>query len=95
MGITYERQGRRVIIRHASHGHRTYRTLAECRWPRAAWVAGKGPFALVAFCDVPTVTLHETRESALASKRTIDDSACGGRCYRAHRIFDLSEGVEP
>src|SRR4051794_3885381 len=84
------------MIRHGDHGHRTFTTLAKCRWPKAAWVAGDGPFALVAYCGTATVTLHETRAGAEASKRSIDWTACGGKCRvtkygedHAHQIVDL------
>ena len=73
--------------------HRTYRTLAKCIWPRAAWIAGRGPFALLAHCSVLTVTLHETLESALAAKNVIDRTACGHACHRAHKIVRLDESA--
>lgn len=69
--------------------HRSQATLAACVWPRAEWIAGNGRFALLAHCDVLTVTLHHTRAGALESKVFIDRLACGHACHRAHEIFEL------
>jgi hypothetical protein len=69
--------------------HRSYWTLAKCLWPRAIWDGGNGPYALLAHCDVLTVSLHKTLESALDSKRQIDWTACGGRCRRDHEIVRI------
>jgi hypothetical protein len=72
--------------------HRTWRTLAECRWPKAIWVYGNGRWASVSDCrPAVTVELHPTRESAEQAKRIIDTTACGGRCSRQHLIVDLGE----
>src|SRR5262245_20647532 len=40
--------------------HKTWRTLAECKWKSAIWVAGQGPVGLLAPCGHGlTVTLWE------------------------------------
>jgi hypothetical protein len=87
------------VIAHGSHRHRTYNAVAGCRWPRAEWVEGQGPFALLAYCDVLTVMLHPSRELAEDSRRWIDHYGCGHACRvarwgdpRAHRIIDLRDG---
>jgi hypothetical protein len=55
--------------------------------PSAAWVSGDGPYALVAWCRVPTVTLWTTRDKA---KRVLADlDACGQRCHQHHEILRL------
>jgi hypothetical protein len=83
----------KVYRRHCcERSHRTYRTLAKCIWRRAAWIAGEGPFALLAWCRALTVTLHATHDDALEAKRTIDLSACGGRCTGRHEIIRLDRG---
>jgi hypothetical protein len=79
---TYRRHG-------CERRHRTYLTLAKCIWRRAGWIAGEGPFAVLAWCRVLTVTLHATHDGALESKRIIDLSACGGRCTGRHEIIRL------
>jgi hypothetical protein len=73
--------------------YRSYSTLAKCVWPRAAWIAGQGPFAVVAWCDVLTVTLHQDHAAALEAKRITDASACGGRCTGRHEIVRLEQGA--
>jgi hypothetical protein len=75
--------------------HRTWRRLARCRWPGAAWVTGEGRFASVSLCppDV-TVMLFREREKAEEAKGLIDRLACGGRCWKRHRLVDLA-GVRP
>ena len=70
--------------------HRTYRTLAKCIWPRAVWVVGEGPFALLAWCRDLTVTLHWDYDGAVEAKRLIDSDACGGRCTNRHEIVKLA-----
>jgi hypothetical protein len=70
--------------------HRTPRTMAKCIWGRrAAWIVGEGPYAVLAWCRVLTVTLHATHNDALGAKRAIDLSACGGRCTGRHEIIQL------
>jgi len=69
--------------------HRTYRMVAHCRWPHAAWVTGEGRWAVLAHCRALTVTLHPTLERAARAKRLIDTDACGGRCHRDHDLVDL------
>jgi len=69
--------------------HRSHRALANCLWPRAAWIAGTGRYALLAHCDVLTIQLHRTMRAALDSKAAIDLTACGGACQRSHEIVDL------
>lgn len=69
--------------------HRTFQTAAKCIWPRAAWVQGEGRFALLAYCRVLTVSLHETAEAAEDSKAFIDEFHCGGMCYGRHEVLEL------
>lgn len=66
--------------------HRSLRTLIRCQVPSIEWISGTGNIALIAWCRVPTVTLHQSMESALKSKRLIDHTACGGLCHRSHQI---------
>jgi hypothetical protein len=68
-----------------------YRKMAQRKWGRrAAWITGKGPFAVLAHCRVLTVTLWTSLEKAQAAKKQIDEHACGGRCNRDHEIINLS-----
>jgi hypothetical protein len=61
------------------------------RWRRARWIDGNGPFALLAHCEVLTVTLHETLEEAEKDKAAIKRTGCGARCLNAHEIVDMRE----
>lgn len=86
----------KVYRRHyCARQHRSYRTFARCVWPRAAWVAGDGPYAVVAYCKVTTVTLHATYERAAEAKAAIDSGACGGRCIQRHEVLYLDTGEQP
>ena len=70
--------------------HRTYKKFAECAFPRAAWVLGEGPYAIVAWCGTPTVTLWPTAEEALNAMATgIDKTGCGHLCSRKHEVILL------
>ena len=79
-----------------SRKHRTYLTMAKGIWNDAPWVSGEGAIALVA-CRPSgpvryrhgAVSLHQTADSALEAKTLIDETGCGGRCHRDHRIVQL------
>ena len=66
-------------------------------WPDAEWITGSGTFASLAYCQVLTVELHPTMESAAEAKRTIDATGCGHGCRRDHEIAILGprEDVAP
>jgi len=71
----------------------TYRPLARQRWPRAAWIAGDGPYATVSDCPPLTVELHRTRAKADATLDFLTDCSCGHCCTGRHRIVDLAEAA--
>lgn len=79
---TYRRHG-------CTRRHRTYRTLATCMLPTAAWIVGEGPFAVIAWCGTPTVSLHRDESDARQAFDFIDAHGCGGRCTRHHEIVRL------
>lgn len=84
----------KVYRRHyCERRHRTYRAAANCIWPRAEWINGEGPFALLAWCSVLTVTLHKTLESAEDDLRLIDGHGCGHACRNEHEIVELRFGL--
>jgi hypothetical protein len=77
--------------------HRSWRAVAQCRWPKAIWVAGNPPcdgraFASVSLCGgdaQTTVILYPSDEEAQQAKRLIDRLACGGRCRRLHSVLEV------
>ena len=71
--------------------HGTYHVAAKCIWPRAVWIIGEGRFALLAWCRVLTVTLHDNPTSAEEAKALIDHTACGGMCSRRHEIVEITD----
>lgn len=74
--------------------HRSYRALAGCIWKRSrpAWITGEGPFALLAWCRVLTITLHPTEAAARQAKARIDATGCGGFCSNRHEIVRIERG---
>lgn len=76
-----------------------YKNKAVRRWRQAVWITGNGRYALLAHCDVLTITLWDTLEAAINSKEAIDNYACGHACYKNHEIIDLnkkrSQGKQP
>ena len=68
-----------------------YYKTAKRAWRKSAWIHGDGSFAVVAFCNVTTVSLHAEREDADASKDFIDRLGCGHQCYRHHKVVDLTD----
>jgi hypothetical protein len=81
--------------------HRSWYTVASCRWKRNLWIAGNPPahqdaYATVSFCGriYPpgvwlTFVLHATREKAELAIRLIDRVSCGGACSKQHRLTHL------
>ena len=66
--------------------HRTPRALMKCAVPRAAWVAGSGEFALIAWCGEPTITLWGRAAEAEEQREMLAGTGCGGRCTRRHEV---------
>jgi len=50
---------------------------------------GRGEFALIAWCRVPTITLYLEIEDAVKEKAMIDSTGCGGACSRRHEIIHI------
>ena len=64
-------------------------TTAKRRFPNAAWITGNGPWASLAACGVLTVILYPTREQAETARAFIDQTGCGGGCYRDHAVVNI------
>ena len=64
-----------------------WQQAAHARWPRAPWILGDGPHAVLG-CK-QTVTLHTTADDARSAVEWINRTGCGGGCCRRHRIIDL------
>lgn len=76
--------------RHACKAkHRTYQRFARCTFPRAAWVAGEGPFACLSWCGALTVLLCGNEQAALDAQKLIDSDGCGHACYKEHEVVEL------
>ena len=71
--------------------HHGYQSLAECRWPEAAFVTGDGPWALIAKCDMVSVALYESREEARRRRKRLDTVGCGRTCDGLHDVVDLAQ----
>jgi len=69
--------------------HTSERTFLRCAIRGLAWVQGSGPFASVAWCWPPTVTLHTTADAAEESKLLVDATGCGGRCRGRHDLIQI------
>ena len=76
-------------LHYCTRHHRTWRALAGCMFPRAAWIAGDGPFAVLAWCGVTSVTLHPDADTATAALAAVTAAGCGGRCTRHHELVRL------
>lgn len=69
--------------------HRSDLSFAECCWPRAVWIIGAGPFALLAHCRELSISLHRTRAHAEHDKALIDKTGCCGMCHGKHEIIEI------
>lgn len=74
--------------------HRTRKTLTKCMFPRAVWILGNGPIALIAWCRRPSITLWKDHAEALGSKSFIDRTGCGGGCTGRHEIVRIADPAE-
>jgi hypothetical protein len=83
--------------------HRTWNALAKCLWPRSIWVSGNGRYASRSDCPHSagrrlewggTVILYDSRQEAEQAKAMIDRLACGGQCWRRHKVVDLAGLLE-
>ena len=79
---------------YCSARHRTFPTLAKCLWPRAEWIIGNGPVALLAHCGVLTVSLYPNRDELQPALDMINRTGCGHRCGRRHEIIQLPDPAE-
>ena len=55
-----------------------WRSIAKKRWSKAEWITGNGPYALLAWCRVLTVTLWSSLQEAHRERELIDQIGCGG-----------------
>jgi hypothetical protein len=88
-----------VRCRRCGKAHRSWRSVALCRWPKALWISGNPPFDGPAFASVSdcpcfrrvglTAILHPTEARAEDAKALIDRFACGGGCSRQHRVVEV------
>lgn len=72
---------------------RGYRGAARKRWKRAVWIQGQGRWAVVAYCNHTSVSLHIDRIDAVHSMAFIDRLGCGHQCQRVHALIDMEAGV--
>lgn len=69
--------------------HYGYQSLAECRWPDAAYVTGDGAFAVLSRCDLLAVSLYDTRAEARRRHRRLEEQGCGRACEGRHELVVL------
>ena len=64
--------------------------IAKKRWGKAASITGNGRYALVARCDVTTITLWADLNIAKSSQKVNEYDWRVARCAAAHRGIKLS-----
>lgn len=75
--------------------HRTWQAVGNCLWPWSCWVVGEGPWAVVCPCRKTSVSLHATREAAMAS-RVLHGALCGSFCSSSrHKLVYIHDGLHP
>lgn len=72
---------------------RTWQSKASERWPKAKWIAGDGPLAVVAECHDVSVNLWHDEVDAERDKRGIDARGCGVHCRNNHSIVRLDRST--
>lgn len=83
------------IAHRCGRTHRGYQSLAECTWPDSLYVVGDGPYAVLARCDMFTVSLYETRDEARRRKGALDAQGCGKTCEGLHELTGLVSDIDP
>lgn len=71
--------------------HRSPAAAGRCIRSTAEWIRGTGRWALLAHCNVLTVTLHRSRRNAEQARTFIDRTGCGHQCSRHHDIVDARD----
>lgn len=71
--------------------HRTFAAIARCLFGTRASIKGEGQFAVLAHCGHLTVTLWPTQAEAQDALAFIDQTGCGGRCYRRHEVTTIHQ----
>lgn len=71
--------------------HQHTRAFARCLWPRAVWISGSGPHALLAHCPPLTISLWSDLQAAQQAKWLIDATGCGHACRGTHEIIYLGD----
>lgn len=66
--------------------HKTAETFLKCAIRNLEWVAGDGNFALIAWCSVPTITLHPTLSEADEALLNLNKIVCGHACTGRHEV---------
>lgn len=80
----------RVEIDHGcGRVHHSFAATAACVWPGAGYVIGDGGFALVAHCDIESVTLYPSRAIALEHLADLERDGCGMQCKGDHEVVTL------
>lgn len=67
--------------------HQSERTFLQCGIRRLAWVEGAGEYAVVSWCDRVTITLWQSKVTALAALQELDAIRCGGQCQGKHELI--------
>lgn len=66
--------------------HRSTDAFIRCAIPRHAWVSGHGNVALIAWCDVPSISLWPDADSA---EHALADLRCGHACTGNHELVEI------
>ena len=72
-----------------SKHHKSARTFLRCAIPTAAWIHGTGNYALIAWCNMPTISLYQDPADAAQPLAAINGGACGQRCNGRHEIVHI------
>ena len=72
--------------------HQAWPALARCMWRHAAWISGDGPWAVIAWCGVASVSLHEDPDAADLAIERVDATGCGSQCTGRHELVRLAFG---
>ncbi len=85
-----------MTAHHCQRQHRAYTAFAHCAFPRAAWISGDGPFAVVVKCGAGSVRLFPDADAARRTLAAIGaPGSCSGRCTGDHQLVQLDLGEVP
>jgi len=93
--VAFRANGKAAIMVSTTDVTINWLEVAKKRWRmKVAWIRGDGQYALLSICNKTKVSLHQTKDEAEISKKSIDMNGCGEECDPyLHKVIDLATKI--